>query len=230
MIIGFDLISDLNLSPDNNFNWENKATSLYCLIAGNISFDIKTVALVLHNLSHHYQGVFFVPGALEFENAENYKFRITELQRICKKIQNVVLLYHHVVIIDGVAVLGCTGWYGNEYESDFEINYKVGKFDDLIYLKNSLEKLQKHLDVKKIIVITNAVPNEKLYFSEIPELLKILPDLSMIKEGDSENKISHWAYGSYNKLVDTIIDNVNFVCNPFNNTNMYYAKRIDIEI
>jgi hypothetical protein len=41
MKIGFDLISDLNLSPNDSFNWENKATSLYCIIAGNPARVIK---------------------------------------------------------------------------------------------------------------------------------------------------------------------------------------------
>ena len=41
--IGFDIISDLNLQPDDSFNWENKATSLYCIVAGNNSSDLRTV-------------------------------------------------------------------------------------------------------------------------------------------------------------------------------------------
>ena len=35
--IGFDVISDLNLKRNDSFNWENKATSLYCILSGNIS-------------------------------------------------------------------------------------------------------------------------------------------------------------------------------------------------
>lgn len=229
MDIGFDLISDLNLSPGDTFNWENKATSLYCLVAGNISFDMKIVATTLNHLSNFYHGVFYVPGSLEFDSAEDYRSRLNELNRICRRIEKVVLLHHHVVIINGIAVLGCTGWYGNEFENDFEEVYKVGKFDDLIYLKNSLEKLQKHLDVRKILILTNAVPNEKLYFGEIPEVLKLLPDLSMIKTSDSEDKISHWAYGTYNKIVDTKLDNVNYICNPYNHNDIYYAKRITVD-
>lgn len=230
MKIGFDLISDLNLSPDDNIDWENKVTSLYCLIAGNVSHDLATVALTLNKLSQCYQGVFYVPGPLEFENAEHYPTRIKELMRICKKIKNLAFLHHHVVIIDGVAILGCTGYYGNEYEHEFEMAYGINKFDDLVYLKNSLEKLQKHLDVKKIIVLTSAVPDSNLYFGEIPKIAEHLPDLSIILESDSEQKIKHWAYGSYKKIVDTQINGINYICNPCDNNITYYAKRIDVEV
>ena len=39
MILGFDIISDLNLSIDDTFTWEDKPTSLYCIVAGNVSND-----------------------------------------------------------------------------------------------------------------------------------------------------------------------------------------------
>jgi hypothetical protein len=230
MKIGFDLISDLNLAPDDSFNWENKATSLYCVIAGNISSDLRTVALVLSHLSRFYQGVFYTPGSLEFQGLDDYDKRIKEISRTCKKIRNVALLHHHVVIIDGVAILGCPGWYGGEKEDDFEQKHSIGRFEDLIYLKSSIERLQKHLDVKKIMLLTSSVPNEKLYFGEVPPEAKILPELSMTLLADSESKISHWAYGSYGKIVDTKIDNINYLCNPYYKRNPYWAKRIDIEV
>lgn len=230
MKIGFDLISDLNLAPDDSFNWENKATSLYCVIAGNISSDLRTVALVLSHLSRFYQGVFYTPGSLEFQGIDDYDKRIKEISRTCKKIRNVALLHHHVVIIDGVAILGCPGWYGGEKDDDFEQKHSISRFEDLIYLKSSIERLQKHLDVKKILLLTNGVPNEKLYFGEVPPEAKVLPELSMTLMADLESKVSHWAYGSYGKIVDTKIDSINYLCNPYYKKNPYWAKRIDIEV
>ncbi len=38
--IGFDIIGDLNLEPNDSFNWENKPTSLYCVLSGNVSSDV----------------------------------------------------------------------------------------------------------------------------------------------------------------------------------------------
>lgn len=229
MNIGFDLISDLNLSTEDQFNWENKATSLYCLVAGNISSDLNVVSQVLNHLSKIYQGVFYTPGTLEFEGIENYQTRVSQLMRMTKRIRGVALLHHHVVIIDGVAVLGCTGWYGDESNYEFEELHKQSRFEDLMYLKNSIERLQKHLDVKKIVLITNSVPSQQLYFGEATEESKLLPELSMVLSVDLESKISHWAYGSYGKIVDTTINNINYICNPYEKSYPYWAKRIEVK-
>lgn len=228
MVIGFDLISDLNLSSTENFNWENKATSLYCVIAGNISTDVTVVAHVLNHLSKLYQGVFYTPGPLEFKNVVNYELRILELLRVTKKLRNVALLHHHVVIIDGIAILGCTGYYGDEDNYNFEELHKKNRFEDLVYLKSSIEKLQKHLDVKRIFLVTGSVPSQNLYFGEEPESMLFLPELSMTLMVDLERKVSHWAYGSYGKIVDTTVSNINYISNPCS-TEPYWAKRIDVE-
>lgn len=229
MVIGFDLISDLNLNNISEFNWENKATSLYCVVAGNISTDLTIVAFVLNHLSKFYQGVFYTPGPLEFVEEGDYEKRIHELLRLTKKIRNVALLHHHVVIIDGIAILGCTGYYGDEDNYNYEEIHKKNRFEDLVYLKHSIERLQKHLDVKKILIVTSSVPSHQLYFGEAPDITELLPDLSMTLLVDLEHKISHWAYGTYGKIVDTTIDGINYVCNPCS-SNPYWAKRIDIEI
>ena len=52
----------------------------------------------------------------------------------------------------------------------------------------------------------------------------------MILLADLESKISHWAYGSYGKIVDTKLDSINYLSNPYNKKNPYWAKRIDIEV
>jgi len=229
MKIGFDLISDLNLSLDSQFDWGDKATSLYCIVAGNISSDIRIVGQVLNHLSKCYQGVFYTPGPLEFKDINDYDKRINEILRMVRKIKNVALLHHHVVIIDGIAILGCTGWYGDEDNYNYEEIHKKNRFEDLIYLKNSLERLQKHLDVKKILLVTSGVPNKELYFGEVPEIHKLLPELSMTLESDLETKVSHWVYGTYGKIVDTTINGINYVSNPYR-AEPYWAKRVDVEI
>ena len=229
MIIGFELLSDLNLKAEDTFDWKSKATSLYCIVAGNISSDLTVVSSVLNHLSKSYQGVFYTPGSLEFENVTDYDKRVLELSRITKRIRNIALLHHHVVIIDGIAILGCTGYYGDEDNYRFEEIHKKNRFEDLLYLKNSIERLQKHLDVKKIFVITNSVPNQKLYFGEIPEISQVLPELTMTLAADLETKITHWAYGTYGKIVDTTIDGINYICNPYK-SEPYWAKRVNVEI
>ena len=232
MELGFDIISDLNLDANDDFNWEDKATSLYCLVAGNISHDLKTVAKVLTNLSRFYQGVFYIPGSLEYKETVDFDVRTTELVRICQQLRNVAILYQHVVIIDGVAILGVNGWYGNLEIKDLDTEIKVQekRHEDIHYLKHSLDKLQRHLDVKKIILITNSVPGQNLYFGEVPNYVRHQLPLDLTLFADTEHKISYWVFGTHGKIVDTVINNINYVNNPKMNRNPYWAKRINVEV
>jgi hypothetical protein len=222
MEIGFDVISDLHLDPNDNFNWENKATSLYCIVAGNVSSDLRTIWQTLGHLSNYYQGIFYVPGYLEYENAADFDVRTKNLLDIVKKVPNVAMLYHHVVVMEGVAILGCNGW---ALESDiFELNEHRAK--ELAYLKKSIKKLQTHLDVKKIIVVTNSVPDLELYYGEIPFLDVDHFDLTTSLDNDTEHKITHWVFGSHKKIVDTSIGRIKYVNNPYYKVKPYWAKRI----
>lgn len=232
MQVGFDLISDLHLSPDDNFNWEGKATSLYCLLAGNVSSDTRTIFQTLAHLSRFYQGVFYVLGPLEYKNSKNLNHRTEELLAMCAKFKNVTLLFHNVVIIEGIAILGANGWYSNDIlnESDIEMQVEAARFEDMAYLKQSIQKLQKHLDVRKILLLTNAVPNDQLYFGEIPEGSENYLPLSLTLSGDTEHKVTNWAFGTYEKTVDTTIGSISYVNNSYYKKRPYWAKRVDIEV
>lgn len=229
--IGFDIISDLNLKPDDSFNWENKATSLYCIVAGNISSNLRTVIQVLLHLSTKYQGVFFVPGKLEYETADNFLIRTEELSSIAQGIPNLVMLYQNVIVVDGIAVLGSNGWGNIENTLDARnITMTAAKYEDFTYLHKCLGKLQKHLDVKKVIVVTSAVPDESLYFGEKPENVVDQIPLNHILSADTEKKVTHWVFGTYNKPVDTTLNGIHYVSNPYNHYGPYWAKRLSILI
>jgi len=232
MGVGFDVISDLHLSPNDSFNWEGKATSLYLIVAGNVSSDVRTIGLTLSHLSKFYQGVFYTPGALEYHEVSDVDARTDEILKITKRIGNVAVLYHHVVIIDGIAVLGTNGWYGNTNTDDPVANLKVEllRNDDIHYLKNSIEKLQKHLDVAKIIVVTNSVPNTNLYFGEIPDYVRGQLPLDIALYADTQSKVSHWVFGTHGKIVDITINNINYLNNPSYKIKPYWAKRLEITV
>lgn len=231
MKIGFDIISDLNLSPNSPFDWEGKATSLYCIVAGNVSPDLKTTADVLANLGNFYQGVFYIPGSLEYQNVVDVDERTKEIVKVCRRIKNLSILYQHVVIIDGAAIVACNGWFGNTIPTDdTEESLKYLQIEDLKYLKYTVEKIQRHLDVTKIVVVTSSMPNTKFYFGEDPDYLKNQIPPNIILLADSMKKITHWVFGTHEKLVDTIDDGINYVNNPCFNRNPYWAKRIEVEI
>jgi hypothetical protein len=229
--IGFDVIGDLNLSPNDSFNWENKATSLYCILTGNISSDIRTVTQTLAHMARFYQGVFYVPGSLEYEKCVDIRERTEKLIGISNIIPNIQLLYHRVVIINGVAILGTNCWNNEGYTNSLiYAEMTAHRFEDIAYLRSSLQKLQRHLDVKKIILVTNAVPNEKLYFGEAPKIVDTQIPIDVILPQDTEQKITHWVFGSYNKFVDVVKDNIHYINNPLNNTKLQWAKRISVEV
>lgn len=231
MKLGFDIISDLNLSPDDEFNWEDKATSLYLIIAGNISSDTRVLIQTLEHLTKCYQGVFYMPGSLDYDSLHFLKYRNDELKKICKSIPGVVLLHRHVVIIDGVAILGANGWYGNreDTEDDMEKLYKYTQnLEDVDYLKSSINRLQLHLDVTKILLVTHSAPGPDLFFGEEPTNLSEGFTLQTCLDADLENKVTTWIYGSYGKQVDTVIDNINYVNNSCSGKKPYWAKRIEV--
>ena len=224
--IGFDVISDLLLTAEDEFNWEGKATSLYCIVAGNISNDLRTIHQTLLHLGHFYQGVFYIPGGHEYDHALNVAVRTSEIMKVCKSIRNVALLHNNVVIIDGVAIVGANGWYGQQIETDVLNN--VRHFEDIAYLGQSIEKLQLHLDVKKIVVVTNSVPDPRLFFGEEDHEIysQLAPTICLAN--DTERKVTHWVFGSYKKEVDTTFNDINYVNNSRGDRNPYWAKRITV--
>lgn len=230
MKIGFDIISDLNLGPDEHFDWEGKATSLYCIIAGNISNDLRTIHQILLHLSHYYQGVFYTAGTLEYEGVSNISTRTNEIHNLCKTIRNVAYLHNHVVILDGIAIVGTNGWFVTDYSQSLlsPIDIENERYQDLGYLSNSLEKLQLHLDVKKILIVSHSAPGYELLFGEGPDEIYSIPPLKLSLVKDLEAKVTHWIYGQYNKSVDIVLDGINYINNSYYKRNPYWAKRIEV--
>lgn len=232
MEIGFDVISDLRLSPNDSFKWNNKATSLYCIVAGNVSADTRTIIQTLSHLSKFYLGVFFVPGNLEYENFTDIEYRTEELTAICEMLSNVTILYRKVAIIDGIAVVGINGWgeLPEEYAVE-NIQRLHEREDDYLYLRKTIEKLQRHLDVKKIVIASSIVPKKELYFGQAPDndLTPMIPKFDNCLEADTEHKVSNWIYGSYDNVVDITLNDINYVNNSHLSKN-YWAKRISINI
>jgi hypothetical protein len=230
MKIGFDVISDLYLTPDESFNWEGKATSLYCVIPGNISSDLRTIRQTLSHLGRFYQGVFYCLGSLEYENCIDIETRTNEITKICSTVKNVALLHQHVVIVDSIAILGVNGWYGNTLPADLITEAKIEshRHEDIVYLKNSIDKLQRHLDVRKIIVVSNSVPGPELYFGQEPKHADSQIPINIALEADTEHKVSIWVFGTYDKTVDVTINNINYVNNSYYKRRPYWSKRIEI--
>lgn len=229
MDISFDIISDLNLSEDDKFMWEDKVTSLFCIVAGNVSADLKVVQKILTYLSTLYQGVFYIDGALENTDLNFHTEIVSNLHKICKQINNTVYLHNNIIIFNGVAIVGINGWYGNHSEYTLSDNLAIETLrrDDLVYLYNTIKRLQIHIDVENIIVVSNSVPDKKLYFHEMDGFIDdIGPSIAL--KPDTEKKVKTWVFGTYNKMVDTTLNGINYVSNPKRQEENYWAKRITI--
>lgn len=228
MEIGFDIISDLKLEPSEQFNWEDKVTSLYCIVAGNVTYDMRTLHKVLSHLGKCYQGVFYVPGPLEYFSGNDAEKRTTEIQQLASRIPNIAVLHQHVVILDGIAILGCNGW--DDDNPNFEHLLHSLRLDDISYLNRSIDKMQKHLDVKKMIVVSNAVPKKELYFGLVPPKAENKMYLDFALGSDTEHKVTHWVFGTHEKIVDTSINGIRYINNSSCRKSPYWAKRITVEI
>jgi hypothetical protein len=229
--IGFDIIGELYINPNDSFNWENKASSLYCIVTGNVSSDMRTLVQVLAHLGKHYQGVFYVPGMLEYQTSENIIDRADEIAQFCSRIPNVILLHQSVIVIDGIGIMGINGWSeAGSLGSLPDMVSTAARYEDTKYLTATLEKLQRHLDVKKIILVSNAVPKEDLYFGEEPVVVYDQIPLTNTLHVDTEHKVSHWVFGTYNKSVDTVLNNIQYLNNPYLGNKPYWPKRLTVNI
>lgn len=226
--IGFDILSDLRLDPNETFNWENKATSLYCVLAGNVTHNMRTLWQTLGHLSKFYQGIFYIPGPLEYISGDDVEKRTADIQQIVSRVPNVALLHQHVVIIDGIAILGCNGW--EDENPNFQHLLTSLRLDDVAYLNKSIDRLQRHIDVKKILVVSSAVPKKELYFGLAPPRAEDTIHLDFALGNDTEHKVSHWAFGTTEKIVDTTIGNINYINNPYFRKLPYWPKRISIKV
>ena len=239
--IGFDVIGDLHLKRNTSFNWENKATSLYCILSGNISSDVRTMTQTLTHLSKFYQGVFYCPGSAEYKDTVNTNERTAMIVNLSQQIPNLVILHHNIVIVDGVAIIGSNCWEtattpGHSISIE-DLKYNQYRLDDMAFLHTTIEKLQRHLDVKKIVIVTNAVPNPNCYFGEIPAYSETQIPLYTIINADTESKVTHWIYGSYSKPVDATLllprkQDLRCITHPIGNTGMkeFFARRLTISV
>lgn len=229
--LSVDIISDLNLKKIDDFNWEDKCTSLFCAVPGNISSDLVIVKEVLFRLSKLYRGVFYIDGYLEHKNIDEYYDNVTELRKICDELSNVVYLHNHVIILNNIAFVACNGWFNKKIVCTSPIQSKRiedFRIEDIGYLTTTIKNLQLHKEAKKIIVMSSSTPIQELLFNQNDDIFedKVEPGLALMV--DTESKVSTWIFGGSNIVTDTVINNRHYVTNPYVNGQPYWPKRIEI--
>jgi hypothetical protein len=266
MSIAFDLISDLHLDTwPEEFDWSGQPTSPICVVAGDVSSDPRVVRNCLKHLANCYAAVFYIDGNDEHkfryhEFGESYR----DLARSISRIPRVTYLQDNVVVIDGVAIIGTNGWWGydldetidrdhcKQYTSDWYERIMPGhdldpevisdlSRRDAAYLINTVQRLQTHNDVKKIVIVTHTVPGAQLIKHDIElsgtEKFNHMGNrlMHLVHTNDTERKIHTWCFGHYHGSVNQYINGIHFVNNcrgrgdTTHNQNPYFPKRIAIE-
>jgi hypothetical protein len=261
MQFSFDLISDLHVETWHNFDWHGQATSPFCVVAGDIAKDRTVVLDTLRHLSQCYRMVFYIDGNDEHKYymanlGESYR----DLSRDIEKIENVVYLQENVVVLDGVAILATNGWWGFDFDPEIDseqtrlwwaqqLKYDGGDAQsvedlsrtDAAYLIRSVQRLQRHSDVRKIVIVTHTVPRRDLINHDISLdgsykfncMGNSLMDL--VRHQDTECKIHTWCFGHYHNSVDRVIDDIHYInnCRGRGDTEykapVYFPKRIEVD-
>lgn len=263
MQMAFDVISDLHLDTyPEEFDWTGQATSPHCILIGDVCADRLLLYKTLAHLGRCYQAVFYIDGNDEHldrydDLGQSYK----ELAKRISMINNVVYLQDNVVIVNGVAILGTNGWWGFDFDSDNDVdlvrewwcdhygltyaNFKTirrASAIDANYMAASIERLQTHQDVQKIIVVTHTVPSPVLIAHD-PDLagkfkFNVMGNKKLIDAltKDTENKVHTWCFGHYHGKVDQIHNGVRFVNNCRGRSNtlwsqyVYHPLRITLDV
>ncbi len=232
----FDLISDLNII--DQLDWDNQPTSLFCVVAGNISVDRTILLDTLTHLSTHYKQVFYIDGPLDhhWQMADIYASYDNLIDSI-KDIKNVVYCHNMICVINETAIISANGWWSFDWDDSFDdeqiqqhfaytwhhhnmMNFLHYSLSDARYLRAGIEKLQAHEDINEIIVVTNTVPHKKLIEHDTKYSDNVAVNFlgnSMITdclESDHLGKVSTWCFGNYPHAIDTEIDGVRYVSNP----------------
>lgn len=262
MQFAFDLISDLHVESWNNFDWVGQATSPFCVVAGDVARDPSVLKETLQHLSQCYQSIFYIDGNDEHRWAiddigNNYR----QIESMMLDLPNVVYIHDNVAVINGVAILGTNGWWSWDFDrsiakSDTQTWFlDYTKCSPLVpdtisalaaadaeYLYRSVAKLQTHLDVKQIVVVSHTVPHDRFVNHDLDLIgtyrYNCLGNSLLQKalQADSEKKISHWCFGHYHGDIDCVVDGIRYVnnCRGRGDTvwkkSVYYPKRIELTI
>jgi len=254
MKTNFDLISDLYLTTIDDFTWDNKATSLFCIVAGNISNDRNVLFDFLNELEQYYEAVFFIDGDLEHDGFNgDFDYSYADLRNTINKMEKVVFLHENIIILNNATILATNGWTTFDFTNKNPVDETIEFLDmrgtvptkvsndifkmamtDQSYMHNSIEACQTMADCQNLVVVTNSVPSPEFITHDDEYDGTVLGDttgnsgiLSCL-DNDTENKVSTWIFGKYPGDLDYDIEGIRFVNNPGKNKdlNIYYPKLI----
>lgn len=268
MQFNFDLISDLHLDTwPHEIDWDGRATSNYAVVLGDVCRNKDNLVCALEALAQCYQAVFYIDGNDEHVGHWNdLEGSYTDLKRRLDVIDRLVYLQDNVVVINGVAILGTNGWWGFDLDPTIDphdaqqwwiekwrqqseivtrenaVHIAAMSRSDATYLASSVNRLQTHMDVKKIVVVTHTVPRAELIQHDVDldgcYRFNTMgnSNMNLVLAADRMKKITTWCFGHYHGSVDQTRDGVRYVnnCRGRHGTAwshyVYHPLRIEIQI
>lgn len=252
----FDLISDLHLTSLDNFTWANKATSLFCIVAGNISSDRCILYEFLDEIKDYYEMVFFVDGALEHDDYNgNLIASYRNLEEGIDLIERVIFLHENIVILNDTTLIGTNGWTTFDFTNKSTVDQTIDLLahndtmsedyanevfkmavTDQHYLYNSIGTCQDMEDAKNIVLVTNTVPKVDFISHNDDYDGTLLGDtagnngITECLDKDDNGKVKTWIFGKFPEDLDYNVDGIRYVNNPGFNRDMstYFPKRIEV--
>ena len=234
----FDLVSDLHVDVHEPWTWEPQ--SQICVVAGDVAQDIPTLTQTLTTLGQQYDTVLYIDGNDEHRHdLHDLSGNFTRLAQAIAPIPNVVYLQDQMVILNDVAFVAANGWWSFDLDPKWSMdqtqqavarhyNVPVEHCDQMLvtavsdarYLAASVRRLQVHLDVRRIVMITHTVPRAEL-IQDDPDITgnyrintTVNPWMREVLTQDTENKIGAWCFGHYHCQVDQVIQGIRYVSNP----------------
>lgn len=135
-------VSDLHLELRSNidhpklkplWNQDSSENEYYLALVGDIGNPYhETLELFLDLVSPKYRKIFYVPGNHEYYNYEVIPCRPKndfdlELEKLCHKYDNVILMNNSVYDLDGIKIIGSTLW-SNIPETHSDIITKINDY------------------------------------------------------------------------------------------------------
>ena len=248
MQFSFDLISDI--SQVSETAWDNQPSSLYCVVAGNISPDRAVLKHTLVKIATQYSTVIYIDGWMDHLNyVSDLPQSILDLKRLISGMKNVVHLHDNCVMVENMVFVGVNGWWTYDWNKHLDVKQMTAWLEtewkckgtnlkdiltqaelDAGYLNLSVDKISSVQDINEIVLVSNTVPRWEIV-SQDPDYkdkyrLGIMGNshLETALLMDHNNKVKTWCFGHYEQPVDMHIDGIRYVSNPLVNKPPYPKK------
>jgi hypothetical protein len=157
--------------------------------------------------------------------------------------------------------LATNGWWSYDFDPDIDVEQSMAWYQEYLqlssssataiigvayhdanYLSRSVQKLQTHQEVKKIVIVSHTLPAPWITSHDLDLVdtwrYNLLGNqhMDLALDADTENKISTWCFGHYHKNVDQDYAGIRYVSNPRGRGDTpwcqqaYYPKRIEIKL